>query len=82
MKFVTNLELIEHQGKTHIDDNWPDSGSKRDVSMVKSSSVHEPKKKRAAENDEMRERSNNMDRKIMEKRKREELKEVLKNNTK
>ena len=77
MKFVTNLELIEHKGKNHIDDNWPDSGSKRDVSMVKSSSVHEPKKKRAAEDDEMRERSENMDRKIMEKRKREELEEVL-----
>ena len=77
MKCTTNLELIEHKGKTHIDDNWPDSGSKRDLSMMKSSIVHEPKKKRAAEEDEMKERSKNMDRKIIEKRKKEELEEVL-----
>ena len=47
--FETNMEVIKHNEKTHIPDNWPDSGSKRDVSMVKTSSVVEPKKKKAAE---------------------------------
>ena len=67
--FKTNMLLIAHKEKEHIDDNWPDSGSKRTVSMVKTSSMSEPKKKRTADEDEMRERSNNMDRKILEKRK-------------
>ena len=77
--FNANLELIEHNKNVHIHDTWPDSGSKRDLSMVKTSSVSEPKKKKAAEEQDMIERSNNMDRKILEKRKKEELEEEVRN---
>ena len=38
---------LEHNEKLHIHDNWPDSGSKRDMSMIKTSSVLEPKKKKS-----------------------------------
>ena len=65
MQFKTNIFLLEHKENKHMDDNWPDSGSKQDVSMVKTYSLSEPKKKQAADEDEMRERSNNMDKKIL-----------------
>ena len=77
IKFQTKMELFAHNEKTHIHDNWPDSGSKQDFSMVKTSSVSEPKKKKAAEEEVMMERSNNMDKKILDKRKKEELEEML-----
>ena len=70
VSFKANMELIEHNEKVHIHDNWPDSGSKRDVSMVKTSSVSEPKRKKQAEEDDMIERSRNMDMKIEEKKKK------------
>ena len=76
VSFKANMELIEHNEKVHIHDNWPDSGSKRDVSMVKTSSVSEPKRKKQAEEDDMIERSRNMDMKIEEKRKREEYEDM------
>ena len=69
ISFKANLELIEHNKNMLIHDTWPDSGSKRDVSMIKTSSVHEPRKKKVAEEEDMLERSKNMDRKILEKRK-------------
>ena len=31
--FKANKELSEHIEKVHIHDNWPESGSKRDLSM-------------------------------------------------
>ena len=74
--FQENLELLEHIKNKHIYDTWPDSGSKRDVSMIKTSSIHEPRKKKTAEEEDMHERSRNMDRKILEKRKKEELEEI------
>ena len=77
IKFKTKQEMFEHRGKNHIYDNWPESGSKRDVSMVKTSSMSEPKKKKLAEEEEMKLRSEQMDRKIIEKIKREELEEML-----
>ena len=77
INFKTKQEVFEHREKSHIHDNWPESGSKRDVSMVKTSSVSEPKKKTAAEEEEMKFRSEQMDRKVLEKRKREELEEML-----
>ena len=80
VNFNTNRELNEHNEKIHIHDNWPDSGSKRDVSMIKTSSVVEPKRKKAAEDEDMIERSKNMDRKIEEKRKKEEAEEMLRKN--
>ena len=33
--FKTKMELNENNEKVHIHDNWPDSGSKRDASMIK-----------------------------------------------
>ena len=77
IKFNTNMELSEHITKSHIHDNWPDSGSKRDASLVKTSSMVEPKKKKAAHETEMKERSDMMDKKILEKRKREEINNEL-----
>ena len=77
VSFTTKVELYEHNEKLHIHDTWPDSGSKRDVSLIKTSSVSEPKRKKAAEEDDMIERSRNMDRKIEEKRKKNDLEEML-----
>ena len=77
VSFTTKVELYEHNEKLHIHDTWPDSGSKRDVSLIKTSSVSEPKRKKAAEEDDMIERSRNMDRKIEEKRKKNDLGEML-----
>ena len=48
------MELSEHITKTNIHDNWPDSGSKRDVSLVKTSSMLKPKKKKAVHETEMK----------------------------
>ena len=45
--------------------------------MVKTSSIHEPKRKKAAEEEDMIERSKNMDKKILEKRKNEDYEEML-----
>ena len=79
ISFKTYKELSEHNENIHIHGNWPDSGSKRDLSMVKTSSVYEPKRKKAADEEEMIERSKNMDRKIQEKRKKKkEYEEMLK----
>ena len=75
--FKEKIELFEHNENVHIHDNWPDSGSKRTVSMVKTSSILEPKKKKAAEDSEMKTRSDEMDRKVLEKRKKDELDDVL-----
>ena len=77
IQFKTNMECLEHNEKLHIQDNWPDSGSKRDMSLIKTSSISEPKKKKVASEIEMKERSDNMDRKILEKRKKEEMDEIL-----
>ena len=74
--FRENLELLEHIKNKHIHDTWPDSGSKRDVSMIKTSSIHEPRKKKTAEEEDMHERSRHMDRKILEKQKKEEVEEI------
>ena len=73
IKFQTKIDQLKHNEKAHIHDNWPDSGSKRDISMIKTSSVSEPKKKKAAEEDEMKERSENMDKKILDKRKKRRI---------
>ena len=45
--------------------------------MVRTSSVAEPKKKKIAEQEEMIERSNIMDKKVLDKRKKEEAEEIL-----
>ena len=45
--------------------------------MIKTTSVSEPKKKKTANALEMKERSDNMDRKILEKRKKDEMDEML-----
>ena len=39
------MDLLKHKEINHIHDSWPDSGSKRDSSMIKTSSLLEPKKK-------------------------------------
>ena len=54
ISFKTYRELSEHNENVHIHGNWPDSGSKRDLSMVKTSSVSEPKRKKAAEEEDTR----------------------------
>ena len=77
LQFKTNLKRLEHNENRHIQDNWPDSGTKRDLSMIKTTSVSEPKKKKTANELEMKERSDNMDRKILEKRKKDEMDEML-----
>ena len=75
--FDSQQKLKKHINEQHIHDNWPDSGSKRDMSMIKTSSISEPKKKKTAYDQEMKERSDNMDKKILEKRKKEEMNEIL-----
>ena len=77
IQFKNNQESLEHKEKTHIHDTWPDSGSKRDMSLIKTSSISEPKKKKSASELEMKERSDNMDRKILEKRKKQDMDEIL-----
>ena len=75
--FNTNKDLTQHNKDNHIPDTWPDSGTKRTVSMVKTSSESEPKRKRPADEEDMKERSDMMDKKILEKRKQEEVQEML-----
>ena len=43
-----NTELVKHNVEKHIHDTWPNSCTKRDSSMVKTSSISEPKKKKIA----------------------------------
>ena len=45
LQFKTNLDRLDHKKTKHINDNWPDSGSKKDLSMIKTSSISKPKKK-------------------------------------
>ena len=71
------MDRLDHNKTKHIHDNWPDSGSKRDLSMIKTSSISEPKKKKTAYELEMKERSDNMDSKILEKRKKDEMEDIL-----
>ena len=77
LQFKTNLDRLDHNKTKHIHDNWLDSGSKRDLSMIKTSSISEPKKKKTAYELEMNERSDNMDSKILEKRKKDEMEDIL-----
>ena len=75
------MDRLDHNKTKHIHDNWPDSGSKRDLSMIKTSSISEPKKKKTAYELEMKERSDNMDSKILEKRKKDEMEDILNKKT-
>ena len=76
LQFKTNLDRLDHNKTKHIHDNWPDSGSKRDLSMIKTSSISEPKKKKTAYELEMKERSDHMDSKILEKKKKDEMEDI------
>ena len=53
MEIKNNTELVKHNEEKHIHDTWPNSGTKRDSSMVKISSMSEPKKKKIAGESDM-----------------------------
>ena len=78
--------LWMHREKSHINDHaqYEMIGSKRDVTLVKTSSVSEPPKKKKffeeitqEEAKEIKERSKQMDLKILEKRRKDEEKEQV-----